>query len=280
MHKSAAPLLALFLVLVGMTVSSVAHANSSGIAGYTGKQGGTCADCHKGGATPTVKLTGPSTLAAGQSAEYSVLVTGNGATAAAVAATDGVKLTAGGGFRDSFGEMVQAAAQGGNGTFKFTMTAPANGNTVKLWLVGLGGGSQNNSAVKALTADITITGGGTGPIATGDAGTGAGTGTGTGGGDGDGGVDTTTGGGDPTAQTDGGAPTSSSKKSTTKKTGDDADDDDDEDDDDGNDRRAKMGSGYSSCNASSGMIHGTAMGAAVFALFAFGLGLRRREEKR
>jgi hypothetical protein len=101
-----------------------AYANNGGLPGYSGKPtaiapaGESCNQCHSGGTAPTVVINGPASLAAGQSAEYTLVVTtGLVRAGAGIAGSDGVVLTpvTGGGLRDSFGEMVQDAPLTVNG---------------------------------------------------------------------------------------------------------------------------------------------------------------------
>jgi uncharacterized protein (TIGR03382 family) len=154
------------------TISVSAFANSGGVGGYSGKpngvapQGQTCSKCHTGGATPTVTLDGPTTIAAGQQAQYTITVNGTGSTAAAVAASDTATLAAGDGLRETFGELVQTAPQADTGTFSFTVMAPTTGSKMQLWYVGLGGDSQDNSAAKAAIQTISVTGGAPDPSET------------------------------------------------------------------------------------------------------------------
>lgn len=172
-------------LLTTLLFAATASANPAGLAGYTGKpssfapQGESCNQCHTGGTAPTVTITGPDTLAAGQVAEYTVVVaTALTRAGGAVAAKDGVLLapSVGGGFRDSFGEMVQdgpMAVAGGQATFKFRMTAPLVGASVRLWAVGLAANANNaNSGDRAAqtTKDVTITGGAPEPAPTADGG--------------------------------------------------------------------------------------------------------------
>lgn len=177
-------LLAITGALAAALVSLPASANNGGIAGYTGKpnfgapQGESCNQCHSGATAPGVTLNGPASLTAGQSAEYTLVVsTGLSRAGAGVAATDGVVLTPGTGMRDSFGEMVQngpLTVSGGQATFRFTVKAPASGTSLRLWAVGLAanntGGATGDRAAHAVR-DITITGGA--PAPTPDAGGGS-----------------------------------------------------------------------------------------------------------
>jgi hypothetical protein len=163
-------------------------------------------------------INGPATLAAGQSAEYQLVVsTGLTRAGGGIAASDGTTLAPVAGLRDSFGEMVQdgaATVNGGTVTFRFTVKAPSTGTSLKLWAVGLAAnnsGNQTGDRAAHTTRDVAVTGGapapspdggggngggggdgggvieGAGsPAAEGGTGTGAGTGTGTGDTNGDG----------------------------------------------------------------------------------------------
>jgi len=177
MNRAALSIIAASSVLL---VASAAQANGGGLAGYTGKpnatapQGESCNKCHNGGAAPQVRIDGPASLVAGQSAEYTLVVTtGQTRAGAGVAASDGTlaPLT---GLRDSFGEMVQnnaATVTGGAAQFKFRVTAPTAGAAIKLYAVGLaanGAGTGGDSAAQT-TKDITVSPAGSTP--TGDAGT-------------------------------------------------------------------------------------------------------------
>ena len=153
--------------------AATAFANPGGVAGYTGKptttapQGQSCNACHTGGAAPQVSITGPASLKAGESAEYAVVVaTGAARASGAVAATSGVMLAPiqGGGLRDSFGELVQDGSRspsGGQAQFRFRLTAPLSGTSVRLWAVGMGsnGSGTGGDGSAQITKDIAVTGG-------------------------------------------------------------------------------------------------------------------------
>jgi hypothetical protein len=160
------------MCLAASLVSLPAFANASGLAGYTMKpnlsapSGESCNNCHGGGTAPMVTLNGPATLAAGQIADYSLVVkTGSSRAAAGIAATDGVVLTPVSGVRDSFGEMVPnggVAVSGGQATFTFRVTAPLSGTTLRLWAVGLAANGNNGVSGDKGThvlRDIAVTGG-------------------------------------------------------------------------------------------------------------------------
>jgi hypothetical protein len=162
-------------------VASAAQANAGGVAGYTGKpnatapQGESCNRCHNGGATPQVRIDGPASLMAGQSGEYTLVVTTGQSRAGAGVATSAGTLAPIAGLRDSFGEMVQnnaATVTGGAAQFRFRLTAPTTGNAIKLYAVGLaanGAGTGGDSAAQ-ITRDITVSAG-MPPPSGGDAGT-------------------------------------------------------------------------------------------------------------
>ncbi len=163
-----------FALLAGLVVSSfalAASANAGGLAGYTGKpyptfpQGQSCNECHSGGTAPTVTITGPASLNAGQSANFSVVVTtGQTRAAASAAATDGVVLApVTQNLRDSFGEMVPNgnSVASNAATFTFRATAPATGTTFRLWAVGLATNGTGNGGDRAAHTlkDVAIVGG-------------------------------------------------------------------------------------------------------------------------
>lgn len=141
-------------LLAEALVATGAAANSAGAPGYSGKpnaavpQGETCVNCHAG--ANNVSLTGPDTLAAGATGDYTFVVTGSPA-GADIAATNGVKLTAVSGLVENFDELVQPSPQ--NGTFRFKLTAPLSGTAVKIWAAGHASGTGQT------TKTITITGG-------------------------------------------------------------------------------------------------------------------------
>jgi len=283
------------LVSVGavaaLTVATAtAAANTSGVAGYTGKpnaaapQGESCStNCHRGGTAPSaVTINGPDTLAAGQSAEYTLVVSTNAArVGAGIAATDGVALANVSGLRDSFGELVQdrpLAPSGGQVTFRFRVTAPMTGTAIKLWAVGLAANNDGNTggdAARQTTKDITITGGNP-PGGSSSGGTSSG---GSSSGEGSSGsTSSSSGGGDDDPDTGSGASSTSSSGSAG---GDDELGADPDDDDDGTSpskprtRRSSPNAGEGSCSAAPG-VSVTSFSAAVVGLALATLLGRRR----
>jgi MYXO-CTERM domain-containing protein len=167
MQKLLSSILATATVLA---CAGTAFASRGGKEGFTGKptadfpNGASCNLCHRGGTAPTVSFTGPMSLDANQTADYTfVVTTGQASTGAGVAATDNVTLTPQAGFRESYGELVQGAPvppNGGAATYRFRVTAGPYGGTVKLWGVGLAsnGSGTNGDLATQTTYDITVSG--------------------------------------------------------------------------------------------------------------------------
>lgn len=171
-----------------------AHANPMPGEGYAGKpnpsfpQGDRCGRCHTGGAVPTATLTGPTTLEAGATGSYTLRVNTNLArTGAAVAASNGVDLTAGTNMAKQVEELTHSGGpktpQGGGTTFAFQAKAPASGTAFTLYYVGMAAnndgrtGGDNSTAI--LTQRVTVTGGGPGEVDAGPGGSDAGSSGGT-----------------------------------------------------------------------------------------------------
>src|SRR5262249_48247435 len=67
------------IVIAGLAWPGLAGAFSRGATGSSGQNGGSCNGCHSGGSTPTVKISGPATLAAGEQGTYTLVVSGGAA---------------------------------------------------------------------------------------------------------------------------------------------------------------------------------------------------------
>ncbi|MCK6613888.1 MAG: T9SS type A sorting domain-containing protein [Ignavibacteriaceae bacterium] len=135
------------VVLLISAVSFMFYASSAGVTGVTRKNGDGC-NCHGGqSGAVQVSINGPASLAAGQTGDYSVVITGGplvrGGTNIAVSAGT-LELIAGEGTRLSNGEITHTSPKtpvSGSVTFNFKFTAPAvpgpvtmfaNGNSVNL----------------------------------------------------------------------------------------------------------------------------------------------------
>ncbi|MFP2901632.1 MXAN_6652 family MXYO-CTERM-anchored protein [Corallococcus sp. 4LFB] len=150
-------------------VAGSALANSTGISGRSGKQGVSCtaSGCHGGGAsTPTVTLEGPTALTAGQTGQYSLVITGGpGVKAGMNVATDGATLTAGSGTKLLNGELTHSLPKNftsGSARFDFSLVAPATNGTYKVYAAGnsVNGNSESTGDAHAnATLDVVVTGG-------------------------------------------------------------------------------------------------------------------------
>jgi uncharacterized protein (TIGR03382 family) len=168
-------------VLAASVLSTSAFANPVGINGYSGKQGTamTCKACHFAGATvPTVEISGPATLTAGQTGQYSVIITGGpakvGGTNIAVSGTAATLApVANSGLKLMSGELVHTmpkAFSGNKVQFDFSVTAPASAGTVTLFAAGNSangnqtgtGAGTSGDGIAATKLDVTVTAAGGG----------------------------------------------------------------------------------------------------------------------
>lgn len=132
------------VVLSIIAVSFFYYASSSGVTGATQKNGAGCT-CHGGSqAAVTVAISGPSTLTVGQTADYSVTISGGplarGGTN--IAASAGTLAAAASDLRLASGELTHSAPKapsGGSVTFNFKYTAPATAGDVTLYANGATG---------------------------------------------------------------------------------------------------------------------------------------------
>ncbi|WP_375754815.1 MXAN_6652 family MXYO-CTERM-anchored protein [Corallococcus exercitus] len=151
-------------------VAGSAFANSTGISGRSGKQNGvscTASGCHGGGTSnPTVTLEGPTALKAGETGQYSLVISGGpGSKAGMNVATDGATLTAGSGTKVLNGELTHTLPKGftsGSARFDFSLVAPATNGTYKVYAAGnsVNGNSDATGDSHAnATLDVVVTGG-------------------------------------------------------------------------------------------------------------------------
>lgn len=112
------------LVLLPICVPLAANASSNGISGFSGMNGSTCTSCHSTGTSPTVTLTGPTSVASGSTNTYTIAVStitaGNGGVD--VAASAGT-FAAGTGTKVLSGEIVHSSPSSTH-SWTFSWTAP------------------------------------------------------------------------------------------------------------------------------------------------------------
>jgi hypothetical protein len=158
--------------LLAWLLSAPALAYSAGITGYSGKSGVTCTSCHlRGASVPTVELTGPRSLAAGETGEYTFLIRGGpavvgGADIAVSSTSASLTPGAGSGLTTRDGELTQSPAPrpftNGELRFNFSMKAPANGGTVTLFAAGNSANDDSATSEDGIAAtklEVTVTGG-------------------------------------------------------------------------------------------------------------------------
>ncbi|HZI02705.1 MAG TPA: MXAN_6652 family MXYO-CTERM-anchored protein [Archangium sp.] len=153
-------------VLSACLLSAPAFASASGSNGNSGKSGSTCTTCHSGGASTTVELTGPTSLAAGATGQYTLTIRGGpGVRGGFNVAVDNTaaSLEPSAGTKKVSNELTHSApkpAAAGAITFDFSMVAPPSAGTVKLFAAGNsvnGDGAQSGdmSALTSLSVNVT-----------------------------------------------------------------------------------------------------------------------------
>jgi uncharacterized protein (TIGR03382 family) len=149
-------------------LSAPAHANAVGTTGYSGKSNMTCitSGCHSGGPTPTVELSGPTSLAAGATGQYTLIIRGGaGVRGGMNVAVDNTaaSLEAGSSLRKERNELTHRAPKAfsnGEVRFDFSMVAPPSAGTVKIFgagnsVNGNGVETGDGSAITSVTVNIT-----------------------------------------------------------------------------------------------------------------------------
>ena len=170
-------LLAAATIAILLATGRPAAANSFGITGYSGKQGGNCTDCHSGGVEPEVRFVGPTMVAPGEMATFRFEVISRAVS----------QRRAGFNVASSEGALAIDAAQGGRrlpnnelthnipkenvegvASWEFTWTAPTELGTYTLFGAGNSvnfnnqqtGDRSNKTTHEVLVGEITFTGSG------------------------------------------------------------------------------------------------------------------------
>lgn len=161
------------LTLTLLFLAAPCFANQLGVVGYSGKTAESCNNCHTGGATPTVTITGPSTLQAGQTGTYQLTISGGaGSRAGMNVAVDvaAAQVLAVAGDTVSFSNEVHHSApkafSGGRATFSFRLLAPTFAGPVRLFGAGNscnGNGGSSGDRAGLATFQLQVTGGSTAP---------------------------------------------------------------------------------------------------------------------
>lgn len=151
-YLSAAKLSAAALILTGTGYFAwTVSAHSTGMTGLTQKTGGEGCSCHGSqSSNVTVSINGPSEVAAGQTAAYTVTVTGGPLAKAGVdiAASAGSTLTPGSGLQTIGSELTHVSPKApvsGTVTFDFIYKAPASAGTATLYATSNSVNANGNS---------------------------------------------------------------------------------------------------------------------------------------
>ena len=157
-----------FFVLVASLLPGAAAAYSSGIVGYSGKQGAICTNCHSGGDTPDVTLAGPVALAPGATGTYvfTVHATVSRQLGAGVniSASAGTLATVGTNEQRILDELTHRRSQtvdstSRDATWSFKWTAPAAPGTYTLYAAGNSvnnNGTPSGDNARATTLVVTV----------------------------------------------------------------------------------------------------------------------------
>jgi uncharacterized protein (TIGR03382 family) len=161
-------------VLAACLISAPAHANLSGIVQKSGKTTGqTCmaAGCHNdspSNVVPTVEIAGPTTLAAGATGNYTLIIRGGPAVQAgmnvAVSNNGGTLNKVGNDLKVVAGELTHTAPKNfanNEARFDFTLVAPSAAGTSKLFASGNstnGNGAKEGDRAVSVALDVQITG--------------------------------------------------------------------------------------------------------------------------
>lgn len=149
------------------TIAGVSWASEGGIVAKSGKQGGSCQQCHTGGKPPSIKLDGPLALEAGTIAAYTFRVESDAAVVvgmnAAISESDGIMYADdAGATREEDNEITHTRPNrfdAGVFTYSFFVKAPPYGGKLTVYAAGnaCDGNGQNDgdeSSRTTLTVDV------------------------------------------------------------------------------------------------------------------------------
>jgi hypothetical protein len=160
-----------------MCMGANARAYTTGIAGYSGKDGMTCTECHAPGAAakPSAMINGPAALAPGQSADYQLVIDTDVTSSASAKRAAGIDIAASGGALATVDQVNQTRVLMINGSaeishtnalpqaktvaISFSLTAPAEDGVVTLFAAALsadGDGSNHNDSTVTTSLDVII----------------------------------------------------------------------------------------------------------------------------
>ena len=156
-------LVAVALSLAAALPFGQAMAKGGGIAGYSGKTGLTCTDCHgAGAAVPTVAFGGSTSVAPGATSNYTFTIKGGPAVAASldIAASGGTLAPVSTGTKLLTSEIVHttaAAFPASGAVFNFKWTAPTTAGTYTLYGAGLSSNGSGSSGDGTAATKLIVT---------------------------------------------------------------------------------------------------------------------------
>jgi outer membrane protein assembly factor BamB len=156
----------LVVAALGALAPLQTQALSSGIAGYSGKQGDTCNQCHSGGTAPVVRFEGPEQILPGAVGTFRFIVQTQSAAqffaGLDVAASAGVLGPSSADARLESGEVTHTMPKvlvDGETSWTFTWQAPTTPGTQTLYgasLAANGDGTRDGDRASATTFPITV----------------------------------------------------------------------------------------------------------------------------
>jgi len=168
MSISVKKLATISIFLLNLVISQSIFSYSGGINGYSGNSatnaGNTCSSCHSGGITPSVNLSGPTTVQPGTISTFSFTVSGGQQNSGGldVSASGGSLMNTQASTRLQMGEIIHnqraSAAVDGSVSWNFDWQAPVTLGSYTIYSAGLSTNGDGNATLDAVATNAyTIT---------------------------------------------------------------------------------------------------------------------------
>jgi hypothetical protein len=155
-------------------IAANAHAFTTGISGYSGKDGPVCTECHSGGtAKPSAMLQGPPAMVAGSSADFQLVIDTDVNSSASAKRSAGFDIAAGAGTLATVDQVNQTRVVGGEIShttavpaaktvaISFSLTAPDQpGSMLTLYAAALSvdsNGAKTGDSLATTTLQVAVT---------------------------------------------------------------------------------------------------------------------------
>jgi hypothetical protein len=156
------------LLAIVVCVPGLVFGYEMGVIEKSGQGGSNCNSCHSGGAAPTVRISGPATLAAGSTGDFTFSITGGPGVRSgmniSVDAPEAQLIGVAGSTKTLARELIQDGGAktftGSTSTYTFRMKAPSTAGTVTLYACGNstnGNGSTGGDKASNTTFQVTVT---------------------------------------------------------------------------------------------------------------------------